>query len=293
MTWTNRGALAAGVPDWTMAKLGFLPVAIWAPSIARHGKRLNVYYCVSSFRTNDSAIGLMTTDAFDPAQPGKNWQDRGLVLMSKSGDDVNAIDPYRIDLSDGRAFLSYGSFWSGIKLRPLDPESGMLLKPDEPALTLAARSDGGVVEAASLREHAGKFYLFVSFDKCCVGVASTYNMRVGRADRIEGPYLDKAGKDLREGGGSLLQAGSGRFIGPGGQEPVQTDKGDMLAYHYYDANDGGAAKLQLSPLGWSDDGWPELGALPDFKPRAPCRARGKSALRGAAWRHVSSFAIFI
>ena len=263
-----------------MAKLGFLPVAIWTPSITRRGKRLNIYYCVSSFKTNDSAIGLMTTDAFDPAQPGKNWQDRGMVLMSKTGDDFNAIDPYRIDLSDGRAFLSYGSFWSGIKLRPLDPESGMLLKPDAPPLTLAARSDGGVVEASALWEHAGKFYLFVSFDRCCMGVASTYNMRVGRADRIEGPYLDKTGKDMREGGGSVLQAASGRFIGPGGQEPVQTDKGEMLAYHYYDADDGGSAKLQLSPLGWSDDGWPELGRCRNegrrlrFTPRLRARVGG-------------------
>ena len=47
-------------------------------------------------------------------------------------------------------------------------------------------------------EHDGKFYLFVSFDQCCKGVASTYNIRVGRADRIEGPYLDKDGKPMLE-----------------------------------------------------------------------------------------------
>jgi arabinan endo-1,5-alpha-L-arabinosidase len=64
------------------------------------------------------------------------------------------------------------------------------------------------------------------------------------------------------GGGSLLIATTGRFIGPGGQEAVKTAEGDMLAYHYYDGDAAGVAKLQFSPLWWSPDGWPELGPPP-------------------------------
>ncbi|MDB5538988.1 MAG: beta-xylosidase, partial [Devosia sp.] len=112
-------------------------------------------------------------------------------------------------------------------------------------------------------EHAGKFYLFVSFDQCCKGIASTYNMRVGRADAVTGPYLDRDGKPMLEGGGSLLLGSTGRFIGPGGQEAIVTSKGEMLAYHYYDGDDLGVSKLQLSPLHWTSDGWPELDALPN------------------------------
>ncbi len=67
---------------------------------------------------------------------------------------------------------------------------------------------------------------------------------------------------MLDGGGSLLLAGAGRFIGPGGQEPVKISTGDMLAYHDYDRDSGGVAKLQLSPIRWTPDGWPELGALP-------------------------------
>ena len=135
------------------------------------------------------------------------------------------------------------------------------MSPDTPTIALAGRH-GGAIEAASILEHEGKFILFVSFDQCCKGIASTYNIRVGRADRIEGPYRDRDGKDMREGGGTLLMATTGRFIGPGGQEAVKTSHGDMLAYHYYDGDAAGAAKLQFSPLGWTADGWPELGALP-------------------------------
>ena len=129
------------------------------------------------------------------------------------------------------------------------------------AFALASRN-GGAIEAASILEHDGKFTLFVSFDQCCKGVASTYNIRVGRADRIEGPYRDRDGNAMLEGGGSLMLATTGRFIGPGGQEAVKTSKGDWLAYHYYDGDAAGASKLQFSPIIWSADGWPELGPLP-------------------------------
>jgi arabinan endo-1,5-alpha-L-arabinosidase len=216
---------------------------------------------LSSFGRNTSAIGLMTNNAFDPLTPSVGWRDEGLVLMSGDGDDFNAIDPFRIDSSDGRAYLAFGSFWSGIKLSELNPETGKLIRADAPRVALASRN-GGAIEAASILERDGQFYLFVSFDQCCKGVASTYNIRVGRADRIEGPYRDKEGKAMLEGGGSLVLGTTGRFIGAGGQEAVRTSKGDLLAYHYYDGDAAGASKLQVSPILWSAGGWPELGPPP-------------------------------
>jgi arabinan endo-1,5-alpha-L-arabinosidase len=261
VNWTDAGPVGEGVPDWAEEKVGYRPHNIWAPSISQRAGVFSLYYSVSSFGINTSAIGLMTNNSLNPASPGQGWQDQGLVLMSDIRDDFNAIDPFRIDTSDGHAFLSFGSFWSGIKLRELAPETGKLINADTPIISLAGRQ-GGAIEASSILEHEGKFYLFVSFDQCCKGVASTYNIRVGRADTIVGPYLDRDGKQMLRGGGSLLLASSGRFFGPGGQEAVKTSKGEMLAYHYYDAAEAGAAKLQFSPIGWSPDGWPELGALP-------------------------------
>jgi arabinan endo-1,5-alpha-L-arabinosidase len=259
--WADAGLIGQGPPAWARKALGFQPLNVWAPSISRRGKTVFLYYCLSSFGHNMSAIGLMTNAFFDPLKPGEGGQDQGLVLMSKDRDDFNAIDPFRVDSSDGRAYLAFGSFWSGIKLRELDPETGKLLRGDTPRVALASRH-GGAIEAASILEHDRKFYLFVSFDQCCKGVASTYNIRVGRADRIEGPYRDKDGEAMLEGGGSLVLATTGRFIGPGGQEAVKTYKGDRLAYHYYDGDAAGAAKLQFSPIIWGVDGWPELGPLP-------------------------------
>ncbi len=235
LTWTDAGAIGKGVPKWAVGALGYQPTNVWAPTVSQHDAIFNLYYALSSFGSNVSAIGLMTNRSFDVTKPAEGWTDQGLILMSKASD--NAIDPFRIDASDGRAFLAFGSFRSGVKLQELDPETGKL-KQNAPVIALAGRH-GGAIEAPSILEHDARFYLFVSFDQCCKGVASTYNIRVGRADRIEGPYLDRDGKEMLEGGGSLVLAGAGRFIGPG-QEALKTMRGDMLAYHYYDGDAGGA-----------------------------------------------------
>ncbi|MBN9315411.1 MAG: arabinan endo-1,5-alpha-L-arabinosidase [Devosia sp.] len=261
IAWTDAGSIGKGVPKWQRKELGYQSLNIWAPSVSRHGDTWNLYYSVSSFGINTSAIGLMTSTALDPDKPGEGWVDRGLVLKSNGKDNWNAIDPWRIDLGDGRAFLAYGSFWDGIKMRELDPATGKLIAEDTPTFDLASRQGAGI-EATSIIEHEGRFYLFVSFDQCCKGVDSTYNMRVGRADAVTGPYLDRDGTPMLAGGGTLLQGSTGRFIGPGGQEAIHTTGGDMLAYHYYDGDDLGVSKLQLSPLGWTPDGWPELDPLP-------------------------------
>lgn len=259
--WTDAGFVGKGLPKWVAKTLGYKPTNIWAPSISRRGDTYYLYYSLSTFGVQASAIGLMINTAFDVAHPGEGWQDKGMVLRSNAKDDFNAIDPFRIDTTDGRAFLSYGSFWSGIKLRELDPVTGLLIAPDTPVIPIASRGGAGI-EASSILEHDGKFYLFVSFDQCCKGAASTYNMRVGRADHVEGPYLDREGTPMMSGGGTLLLGTTGRYAGPGGQEARETAQGPMLAYHYYDADDLGVSKLQYSPLRWTADGWPELDPLP-------------------------------
>lgn len=260
ITWKNAGGIGKGLPAWTETENGYKSQNIWAPSVSRRGDRFYLYYSVSSFGINTSVIGLMINDAFDPHKPDLGWEDQGLVLKSVVSDDFNAIDPFRIDTSDGRAWLSYGSYWSGIKLRELDPESGQLLSPDTPAISLASRNGAGV-EASAILEHAGRFYLLVSFDQCCRGVDSTYRTMVGRADSIEGPYLDAAGVPMMDGGATEIMAATGRYIGPGGQEPV-SGVSDTLVYHYYDGDEHGLFKLQIAPIGWTADGWPVLAPPP-------------------------------
>lgn len=259
--WTKAGAIGKGVPKWTQQVLGYKALDIWAPTISVHDGTYYLYYSVSSFGLNQSVIGVMTNEAFDPTKPGEGWVDQGEVLHSVIKDDWNAIDPFRINTPDGKAWLSYGSFWSGIKLRELDPKTGKLIAPDTPVIDIAARGHGAI-EASAILEHEGKFYLFVSYDQCCSGVASTYRIMVGRADAVTGPYLAKDGTPMLKSGATELQRKTGRYIGPGGQEPVKTPTGDALIYHYYDGEAGGTSKLEIAPIIWSADGWPELAPPP-------------------------------
>ncbi|WP_421762276.1 arabinan endo-1,5-alpha-L-arabinosidase [Devosia sp.] len=257
--WQETGAIPGGLPAWIATELGYKPKNIWAPSISTEGGVAYLYYSASSFGRNDSAIGLMTNPTFDTSKPSEGWTDQGLVLRSHAGDNFNAIDPFRIN-SAGKAYLAFGSFWDGIRLVALDPKTGKRSN-DSPPVRIASRG-GGAIEAPALLEHEGKFYLFVSFDACCRGTSSTYNIRVGRSDQVEGPYLDRDGKALTDGGGTLLLAGQSPYRGPGGQEVFMVAAKPWLAFHYYDDRQGGAPRLQVAPLGWSADGWPELGPLP-------------------------------
>ena len=60
------------------------------------------------------------------------------------------------------------------------------------------------IEAPYITKRGDDYYLFVNWDYCCRGVNSTYNVRVGRSEHVEGPYVDRQGKQMLEGGGTEL-----------------------------------------------------------------------------------------
>ena len=260
-TWTDADQLGDKQPAWVSKLLGQEPPNLLAQTLFQKGKTTYLYFAASTFGKNTSGIGLMTNAALDPRAPGRGWVDRGLVLASKRGDTFNAIDAFRFDTQDGKAWLAFGSWWDGIKMRPLDPASGLLSKTDTKLYSLASRG-GGAIEAASLVQHSGYVYLFVSYDRCCAGVNSTYRIMVGRSKNVTGPYTDKAGVAMMKGGATQVQATGGRYIGPGGQEVYQDAGADHLVYHYYAEDLGGTSQLQTSPVMWGADGWPTLGTLP-------------------------------
>lgn len=258
--WQEGGALPGRVPQWVTEALGTTPPNLWAPSVFEKDGTHYLYYSGSTFGLNNSVIGLMTNPALDFADPTAGWIDKGLVVRSRPGDDYNAIDPFRID-TGGKAFLAFGSYWDGIRMIELDPATG-LARPDGEMIALASRG-GGAIEAPAILELEGAFYLFVSFDRCCAGNASTYRIMVGRADSVEGPYLDRDGVPMLEGGGTEVLSTEGRYRGPGGQEVFWREGEPWIAYHWYDRDQGGRPKLGLSPVTFDAEGWPQI-ALPQM-----------------------------
>lgn len=226
----------------------------WAPDLIRVGDRYLLYYSVSSWGRNDSVIALATNATLDPADPAYRWVDEGIVLRSTSDDDFNAIDPAAVLDGDGRMWLAFGSFWGGIRLVELDAKTGKRLAADSPIHALARQDQ---IEGPFIHRRGGKYYLFVAWGWCCRGINSTYNVRVGRSDRITGPYLDRDGRDMRHGGGTLVVGTEGSFIGPGQPSVFTNDAGrDHLVCHFYDATRRGRGTLAIRPLVWDTDGWP-------------------------------------
>jgi arabinan endo-1,5-alpha-L-arabinosidase len=244
-------------PPW-VAQAGGRGTGFWAPDIIRIDNRYMIFLSTSSFGVNTSGIGVATNPTLDPADPAYHWADGGLVVQSRRQDDFNCIDPCAFHDTDGKLWLSFGSFWSGIKLIQLDPATGRRIAPDSPMYNLAHFDS---IEASYLYRHENYYYLFASFGLCCRGVNSTYNTRVGRSEKVTGPYLDKNGKDMLRGGGTLVTGTEGPFIGPGQAGIFEENGKSWFTCHFYDGTANGASKLSIRPLTWSQDGWPVIGKL--------------------------------
>jgi arabinan endo-1,5-alpha-L-arabinosidase len=256
--WSRVGNIFSAIPAWVTTALGEDPGNLWAPDVSYFNCEFHVYYSGSTFGSNLSVIGLATSPTLDSSSPSYVWTDRGLVVQSVRSNDYNAIDPNVSFDETGAPWLSFGSFWNGIRMRKLDPVTGKPSTSDPTLYSLASRN-GGAIEAPSIISRNGYYYLFVSFDTCCQGANSTYRTMVGRATRITGPYTNKAGTDMMAGAAEQLLATSGRYIGPGGGAAFRNGSGHVYAYHYYDGNGNGAPKLQVRPIDWGSDDWPTLG----------------------------------
>jgi arabinan endo-1,5-alpha-L-arabinosidase len=256
--WEKGGYVFSGLPDWTQDAVPGTE-GVWAPDISYFNGLYLLYYAVSTFGKNRSAIGLATNTTLDPDSPDYRWQDRGLVFKSEEGDNFNAIDPnHAVDLQ-GRHWLSFGSFWGGLKMIELDPATGKPPVGNRPIFSLAKRPNPELdaIEGAFIIEREGYYYLFCSFDFCCQGANSNYYTVVGRSRSITGPYGDNNRFAMSDGNGMVvLKSDSGRWRGPGGCSILRDAGQDYIVYHAYDARREGVPTLRIAPLAWSADGWP-------------------------------------
>jgi len=263
-TWRRSPAPFARMPEWAARAI---PGArnLWAPDISYVNGRYRLYYSVSTFGSNRSAIGLATSPTLDPAKPGYGWRDEGMVVESRPADDFNAIDPNFFADGDGRHWLALGSFWTGLKLFELDPRTGKPLRPGAKPVAIASRpvpqGAPSIVEAPFLFEHGGWHWLIASYDYCCKGVNSTYYTVIGRSKSVTGPYLGRDGSSMLAGGGTILLRADlqekERFRGPGHAGHMRDADGtDVIVFHAYDRQNKGAPTLRVAKLRWGADGWP-------------------------------------
>jgi arabinan endo-1,5-alpha-L-arabinosidase len=264
VTWTSgRGPITGNLP-WTIQAIGGRGNngggSFWAPDVIKVKDKYLLFLSISSFGVNTSGIGVLSSPTLDPNDPAYRWTDGGMIVRSQTNDDFNCIDPAAMLDTDGKLWMAFGSFWSGIKLIELNPDTGLRIAPDSPMYSLAHFDS---IEAAYIYKHDQFYYLFVNFGMCCRQARSTYNMRLGRSPKITGPYVDKAGKDMLLGGGTpFMESHTGPLIGPGHAGIVQVGDKFYISSHMETNSSGtgpNGGTLSIRPLTWSADGWPVVG----------------------------------
>jgi arabinan endo-1,5-alpha-L-arabinosidase len=264
--WKHEGRVFPGNPSWALDVASTFNGHIWAPDVIHHNGVFYLYYSVSAFAKNTSAIGVTTNKTLDPDSPEYRWDDQGIVVQSVPNRDLwNAIDPNLIVDDNGTPWMSFGSFWTGLNLVKLDASMTALAQPEEwHSLAKRERSvliddrDPGpaALEAPFIFKKGHYYYLFLSWDNCCRGEYSTYKIMIGRSENLTGPYLDKSAKDLATGGGTLLLSGDEHHYALGHNSAYTFDGKDYIVFHAYEVADNGRQKLKILEMKWDNNGWP-------------------------------------
>jgi len=270
VNWQRSGRAFPGEPDWAKTAAPGFNGHLWAPDVIERDGRYYLYYSVSAFGKNTSAIGVTINETLDPDSPDYAWKDQGIVVQSVPGrDNWNAIDPNLILDEQGNPWMAFGSFWDGLKLvrlddtwtRPAEPQEWhAIARGERPAMIPDAEPGAAELEAPFIFKKHGYYYQFISRGLCCRGDDSTYRLAVGRAKEVTGPYLDKQGRDMTAGGGTPLIAGNERWPGLGHNSAYTFDGKDYLVMHAYESADNGLQKLKILDLAWDGDLWPVVDA---------------------------------
>lgn len=229
-----------------------------APDIIKIGDRYLIAYGATGGGLggrHNGRILTMWNKTLDPKSPDFKYSEPVVVASSDGEEDNDAIDPgLLLDPTDGRLWLSYGTYFGFIRLVELDPKTGKRVAGNK-AINIAIDC-----EATDLMYQDGWYYLLGTHGTCCDGPNSTYNIVVGRSRKVIGPYFDNMGRDMLKGGGKMVAAAGERLIGPGHFGRVIVDNGvQKMSCHYEaDLDQGGFSVLGIRPLLWKN-GWPVAG----------------------------------
>lgn len=266
--WNKEPQVFQEKPVWADRVADNFKNHIWAPDITLHNGIYYLYYSVSAFAKNTSAIGVTTNTTLNPKDKNYKWVDQGIVIQSEPNRDMwNAIDPNLIFDEKNTPWLSFGSFWEGLKLVKLNPDLKSIAEPQEwhtiakrkRSFELADSDPGdGALEAPFIFKKNGYYYQFLSWDLCCRGEKSTYKIVVGRSKNVTGPYVDKGGKPLNEGGGTIIAAADENYFGVGHNSTYTFEGKDYIFYHAYEKKTNGTPILVMKELKWDADFWPSI-----------------------------------
>jgi arabinan endo-1,5-alpha-L-arabinosidase len=257
-TFGTGGGGLISEDGWTWHSGAQRPGGGVAPDVVHIGDRYYMAYAKGGGGLSGghaSNVYVMWTRTLDPKSPDFGFKDETIVASSDGIEDNDAIDPaFLLDPTTGRLWLTYGTYFGFIRLVELDAKTGHRRTGNQP-INIAID-----MEATDLIYRDGWYYLLGTHGTCCDGANSTYNIRVTRSKKVTGPYVDNMGIDALKGGGKLVVAASGRFVGPGHFGRMDLGDGvEKFSCHYEaDLDRSGRSVLDIRPLLWKD-GWPAGG----------------------------------
>ena len=251
--WTLVGNVFSQIPAWVVAAVPGVQ-NIWAPNVFEHDGVYYLYYAASTF--GFERVGHRRGNQHHP-RPRRSELRLG---RPGSGGGLQRQQRLQRDRSERRGRRVGNPLAVARLVLQRDPDvpaavalgqarAGAGGTPRARGPLRAAERARGVVHSAP----RGVVDLFVSFDFCCQGTASTYKIAVGRSRSVTGPYLDRLGTPLEHGGGTVILSENGTMFGPGGESLY----GDSIAYHFYDGTVGGDIRLGIRTIQW-EGGWPTI-----------------------------------
>ncbi|KXG46647.1 Glycoside hydrolase, family 43 [Penicillium griseofulvum] len=253
--WTTIGSMLPSGSSIDLAGKDDL----WAPDVHLVNGLYHVYYSVSTFGSQNSALGLATSATMEFG----SWTDRGRTgIASSSASAYNAIDG-NLFKADGTYYMNFGSFWHDIYQAPMRSDATKVASSSH---NLAYDPSGThAVEGPYMYQYGSYYYLFFSAGICCgydtsrPASGAEYKIKVCRSTSPTSGFVDKAGIACTNGGGTVVLESHGTVYGPGGQG-VYTDPslGPVLYYHYVDTTVGYSDSQKR--FGWNQinfsSGWP-------------------------------------
>lgn len=237
--WSPLPDAMPTLPAWAK------PGRTWAPDVIaiKHSKKYVAYFAAWDRQTDKQAVGAAFSTS--PAGPFVAT-DAPLVEQPEIG---GAIDPSCFVTSKGDRYLLWKNDGNSMKLdtwiwiQKLSVD-GLSLVGDPIKLIKQDQSwEWVLIEAPTLWEHDGKFYLFYSanyYGNC------NYAVGYAVAPSLFGPYQKSANNPW------LSQSNDG--CGPGGEDIVRASDGSTwMSYHTWVKGPGSYRGMSIKRLDWDGD----------------------------------------
>ena len=193
---------------------------IQAPEVIQADGAYFLYYSVSEFESQDSAIGVARSDTMDNG----TWEDLGSTgVESTEGSPYNAIDPSLINV-DGTWYMTFGSFWENFFQVPMDGPEKSTGTPAQIAFDPVTTA----LEGVAIVKNGDFYYLFYSKGSCCKydaempAAGEEYKIMVCRSESATGGLSTRMERRARRAGARSFLSLTVSCMAPGDRVSTMT-----------------------------------------------------------------------